>query len=168
METIQTSKADALKLFGTTDAKGKQLLKKLFPEITFESILNKPSTWEGICKAAKLDPVKDLPFPKSKNDRQDGANAFFQWSLIREVLNAGKDADWGNPGEAKWVLWPDVVKDSAKPSGFGLSYRDCVNTDADTVAGARLSFHRKEDAKFAFDNFQTILEKLLLINKSEK
>lgn len=163
METIQTDKKEAIKLYKSSDEKGKQMLEKLFPGISFKEV---ELTWEGICKIAKVDPVNDLPFQKPKNDREEGANAFFQFSLIREVLNEGKDADFDSSDE-KIVLWPDLVKDSSKPSGFGLSYCGYDFTYSFTFAGARLIFRDRKTAKLAFDNFLPILEKFYFITKNK-
>jgi hypothetical protein len=163
METIQADKKEAIKLYKSSDVKGKQMLKKLFPEISFEE---PELTWEGICKIAKVDPVKDLPFQNPKNDRQEGANAFFQFSLIREVLNEVWIADF-TTSEEKIVLWPNVVKDPSKPSGFGLSYNVYDFTHTGTFAGARLTFKDRKRAKLAFDNFLPILEKFYLLTKNK-
>ncbi|HEY0029169.1 MAG TPA: hypothetical protein VGC65_00310 [Bacteroidia bacterium] len=84
--------------------------------------------------------------------------ADYQYNIVVEAINEGVDPDWANPREAKWELWPDVVKDSAKPSGFGLSYNGYEYTRTNTVAGARRSFRSREQAKFCWDNFQALIE----------
>ncbi len=129
--------------------------------------LDKLKTWESICKVKGIDPIKSLPFQNPSNDTEEGVNAFFQISTIREVLNDGKDADWSS-NESKWFPWPDVIEDKTKPSGFGLSYYDYVVTYSYTSVGSRLSFNTREKAKHAFTYFQPVYEKFMLITKDKK
>ncbi len=126
--------------------------------------LDELTTWESICKIKGIEPSA-LPFPNAANDTEEGVNAFFQLSTIREVLNDGKDADWSNSNETKWALWPDVVEDKTKPSGFGLSYDVYDYSHAHTSVGSRLSFNSREKAKHVFAHFLPILEKFMLITK---
>lgn len=128
----------------------------------------KLTTWKSICKAKGIHPVKSLPFPVPTDDTEEGVNAFFQLSTIREVLNDGKDADWDNTSEEKLFLWPNVVKDEKKPSGFGLSYYGYDNTYTYSYVGSRLSFNSREKAKHVFTHFLSILEKFMLITKAKK
>jgi len=142
-----------------------------------KTILDRVKTWEDVCSIKGIDPVTSLPFPNLPKDREDGkfdteegVNAFFQLSTIREVLNDGKDADWSNSSEAKWYPWPTVVKDESKPSGFGLSdvdVYDFVCTFTATCVGSRLSFNSLEKANHAFTQFQPIYEKFMLITKTK-
>lgn len=134
--------------------------------------LDKLKTWKSICKAKGIDPIKSLPFQNRSteegvNDTEEGVNAFFKLSTIREVLNNGEDADWSS-GEAKWFPWPNVVADKKKPSGFGLSYYDYGRTHSFTSVGSRLSFNRREKARHAFTYFQPVYEKFMLITKEKK
>jgi hypothetical protein len=168
---LEITKDNALKAFDNADENSKSVLKNLFPEL-FKKVKSwqEMTTWEHICEAVNIHPINDLPYPNPINDKQEGQNAFFVCTTVREVLNEGKDADWSNSSEAKWYPFPDVVKDESKPSGFGLSDAydfDCANASAGTGVGSRLSFNSREKAKHAFTYFQQSYEKLFLISKTK-
>jgi hypothetical protein len=102
----------------------------------------------------KLLPIVDhLP-----ENRRAKAVADYQYDIVVEAINKGIPPDWSNPGEAKWELWPRVVKDASKPSGFGLSYIVFDYSDPGTLAGARHTFRSQKQAKFCWDHFQALIE----------
>lgn len=84
--------------------------------------------------------------------------ADYQYNIVVEAINNGIPPDYGNPKESKWELWPDVIKDASKPSGFGLSYYDCGNSSTLTFAGARHTFRSQKQARFCWDHFQDLIE----------
>lgn len=84
--------------------------------------------------------------------------ADYQYNIVVEAINKSIPPDYGNASEEKWELWPDVVKDPSKPSGFGLSYDVYVLTFANSFAGARHTFRSKKGARFCWDHFQDLIE----------
>lgn len=168
MDIVTLQKNNLLNAFNEAGKSEKKFLMNLFPDfLAPKKDWKSLTTWEQIAEEAGEHPVNDLPYPNPKNDKQEGVNAFHQLTTIREVLNAGKDADWNNSNEEKWYPWLNVNADSSKPSGFGLSLYAVDCTFTFTYVGSRLSFNEEAKAKHAFKHFQSIYEKFMLITKTK-
>lgn len=161
---MNVKKQDVLAEYNRATESGKKSLTNLFGEEYFknENPNSWPGSWEEVCKVKKIDPVKSLPFSNPTNDVEEGVNAFYQVSTIREVLNDGKNADWGNLDELKYYPWFDVIEDNSKPSGFGLSYVDCSYSRTGTTVGSRLTFRKLEGLKHAVKHFMDLYEEVYL------
>lgn len=119
-------------------------------------------TFEDACKALGYD--ASIPtFNNAPEKHRKALLAHYKLIIIAEAINNGWQPDWGNDDERKWELWPDVIKDDSKPSGFGLSYDDCADWDADTRVGSRLCFKSREAAKYCFETFRPLWEDYFLI-----
>lgn len=84
--------------------------------------------------------------------------ADYQFNIVVEAINKSVPLDWKDRKQEKIVLWPDVIEDSSKPSGFGLSYDDCDFTNTCTFAGARHIFRSRKQARFCWDHFRDLIE----------
>jgi len=71
-------------------------------------------------------------------------------------------------GTTKYALWPDIVKDDSKPSGFGLSYFVYGHSYSYTFCGSRLTFRSRSRAKFVFDNYLELIESVYLVDKPKQ
>ncbi len=119
-------------------------------------------TFEDACTSLGIEPfVPDFSATPVKH--QKALAAHYKLVIIVEALNEGWQPDWSNTDEYKYELWPDIEKDESKPSGFGLSYDDCVRWITDTTVGSRLCFKSREVAKYAFEQFKELYEDYLLI-----
>lgn len=78
-------------------------------------------TFEEACAA--LGYPTELPvFLKPLTKLYKAIIAHYKLVIIVEAVNDGWQPNWANANERKYVLWPDVIEDSTKQSGFGLSF----------------------------------------------
>lgn len=167
MTTLKIADSKARELYGKANPELKQILEDSFPKGFFsQKVTDRIKGWEDVCKEKGLHPVNDLPFPAPKNDHQEGTNAFFICTLAREVLNDGFRSLFGK--NTRYILYPDVIEDSCRPSGFRLSFDDLTYAFAFTFVGARLEFVDRPTAKHFFDCFLPYYEKLMLIDYNKQ
>ena len=74
-------------------------------------------------------------------------------------------ADWADGSQPKYAPWPDVVEDSSKPSGFGLSCDGYAGAYTAACVGSRLSVGSREECKHVFLTFTPLYEAWMLIDK---
>ena len=119
-------------------------------------------THEDACKALGIEPsVIDVSNKPVKH--QKALIAIDKLFTIVEAVNEGWTPDWSNTNETKVELFPDIVEDENKPSGFGLSYDDCDHWGTATGVGSRLCFQSRDKAKYTFETFKELFEDYLLI-----
>ncbi len=119
-------------------------------------------TFEEACTS--LGYPTELPvFLKPVTKHHKAIIAHYKLVIIVEAVNAGWQPDWDNTDEYKYELWPDIVKDETKPSGFGLAYFGYVRWVAISSVGSRLCFVSREAAKQVFETFKDLYEDYLLI-----
>ncbi len=120
-------------------------------------------TFEQACKA--LGYPTDLPvFPSPITKHQKAIIAHYKIVIIVEAVNDGWQPNWANGNERKYFLWPDIIEDTTKPSGFGLSFfGGVVNRGTHTGVGSRLCFVSREAAEHTFETFKDLYEEYLLI-----
>ncbi|MGE9312848.1 hypothetical protein ACLOAU_14465 [Niabella sp. CJ426] len=76
--------------------------------------------------------------------------AHYQLVIIVEAINSGWQPNWADTDEYKYELWPDIIEDESKPSGFGLS-------SALTLAGVRLRLSARAFALGAAKQLDSVL-----------
>lgn len=163
MTTLKIEDSKARELYSKATPELKQILEDSFTKDFFsQKVTDRIKGWEDVCKEKSMHPVNSLPFPSPQNDHQEGVNAFHICTLAREVLNDGFRSDFGN--NTRYILWPNVITDKSRPSGFRLSFDDLTYTCASALVGARLEFVDRPTAKHFFDCFLEHYEKLMLIN----
>lgn len=120
--------------------------------------MEKLTTIKACFKATGRDP-KALPITTnlSKKDAKDVIDDY-NTKVVIEAINKGKLHEWGK-GKYNYVLWPDVIADKSRPSGFRLSFCVYSYASAGTFVGARLSFRGRAEAKHFFDNFYELVER---------
>jgi len=126
--------------------------------------MSKIKTFEGACKALKLDPAKVLPkvngFPK---EHQEALIAHAKLIIIAQALNGGWQPDWNNSDEYKYWPYFRVIPNNKSLSGFGLSYSDYDFWSANTCVGSRLCFKSSELAEYAGKQFKVLYEASYLL-----
>jgi hypothetical protein len=125
--------------------------------------MKKITSFESACLA--LNVSSQLPnFDAAPAKHQKALLAHYQLVIIAEAINDGWQPDWSNSNEKKYQLWPDIVEDENKPSGFGLSFDgyDCRGTNS--TVGSRLCFKSSEAARYCFETFTTLWEDYFLID----
>lgn len=125
--------------------------------------MSKIKTFEQACEALGVDANALPDFSMLPEKHRKALLAHYKLVIIVEAVNEGWKPDWSNHNEAKYELWPDVVPDKKKPSGFGLSYYDAFYWYTFTVVGSRLCFQSRELAKHTFETFKELYEDYLLI-----
>ena len=120
-------------------------------------------TFEQACMALGVDANALPDFSMIPERHWKALMAHYKLVIIVEAVNQGWKPDWSNHNEPKYELWPDVIPDETKPSGFGLSYgdTDCWFTNA--IVGSRLCFKSRELAKHTFETFKELYEDYMLI-----
>lgn len=122
----------------------------------------KIESFEIACKALDIKPI--IPdFSMVPVKHQKALIALYKLLFIVEAVNEGWVPDWNNSDEYKYVLWPDIIEDKSKPSGFGLSFDAIGHWRTSTTVGSRLCFKDRERAKHTFDTFIELYEDYLLI-----
>lgn len=116
------------------------------------------TTIEACFKATGRDP-KALPIVSHLSEK-DAKNVIDDYNtvVVIEAINKGKLHEWGK-GNWNYFLYPDVIADKSRPSGFRLSFYDITDANANAFVGARLSFRGRDEAKHFFDNFYELVER---------
>lgn len=104
-------------------------------------------TFEVLCEKRGYDPIKILPDASGMLEK-------FKASFISEAklvllideINGGKDANWADTNEPKYMLFWDM-EESASGSGFRLDY--VSNRYCDSCVGSRLTFRSTKDGEFS-------------------
>jgi hypothetical protein len=124
METLQITKENALKAYNGGCADVKKVLENLFDPKTFrpEKITDRVKGWDEILTISGAG-AKDYELRPGESTDELAQRKI---KLIATVYNEGTVLDSGNISQYKYYPWFNIVRDSAKPSGFGLSYYGCV------------------------------------------
>ncbi len=119
-------------------------------------------TFEEACVALGYD--ASIPtFDNAPEKHRKALSSHYKLVIIVEAVNDGWQPDWSNTDEYKYELWPDIVKDETKPSGFGLACDGYDLWHTITGVGSRLCFKSREAAKHTFETFKELYEDYLLI-----
>lgn len=119
-------------------------------------------TFDDACKALSI--TSDVPdFSMIPEKHQKAMRAHYKLVIIVEAVNEGWTPDWSGNEEYKYELWPDIVEDKNKPSGFGLSFNGYAHWLTTAAVGSRLCFRTREIAKYTFETFKDLYEDYLLI-----
>ncbi len=119
----------------------------------------KIKTFEGACKALRLDPEKCLPkvtgVPKH---HQEAIVAHAKLVIITEAINEGWKPDWKDDAQYKYYSWFDMS------SGSGLSFDGCDSYCSGSAVGSRLCFKSRELAQEAGKQFKKLYEQYFVIS----
>lgn len=124
----------------------------------------RPATFEAACKAQGLDPNKVIPDVSMlpEQDRK-AVIALAKLCIIQRSLNGDWTPDWNDYNQYKYYPWFDVNPKEESPSGFGLSYGDCVCDLTVSGLGVRLYYKDRETAEYAATKFVSLYEDLILV-----
>lgn len=151
MKTLQIDPKKARSLYKGAATEFKEMLADTFgAEFFSEKITDRVKSWEDACEIHGVDPISSLPFPIPKSDHERAINAFFQITIIAEVLNEGWQPNWKDSNEYKYYAWFEP----GSASGFSSYDYVCVYTL--TCVGSRLCFKTAELAKYAGNQFLSI------------
>lgn len=120
------------------------------------------------CKALGTTIEEQFP-PEVKNLFTDDELAYRELKLVVKALNQsdGKpwEPDYSNWDERKYYPWPDVDTSDGNKAGSGFSDGGYYYDYADTFVGSRLCFKSRELCQYAFNQFNDIYKRWLLISK---
>ncbi len=119
-------------------------------------------TFEDACKALGISATVPT-FDEAPEAHRKALIAHYKLIIIVQAVNEGWQPNWSDNNERKYELWPDVVSDKSKPSGFGLSCYVYVYWRTTTLVGSRLCFKSSDVAKYTFEQFKYLYEDYLLI-----
>lgn len=120
-------------------------------------------TFEQACEALGVDANALPDFSMIPEGHKKAMLAHYKLVIIVEAVNEGWKPDWSNHSEPKYELWPELVPDKTKPSGFGLSYDVTHCWYAGPNVGSRLCFKSRDLARHTFEIFKELYEDYLLI-----
>jgi hypothetical protein len=117
----------------------------------------KIKTFEGGCRALKLNPAKVVPIVKGMpKHHQDAIVAHAKLVIIAEALNGGWKPNWNNTNEWKYYPW-------FRMSGSGLAYGDCAIDFSLSSVGSRLCFKTRDLAEYAGKQFKKLYTQYFLL-----
>ncbi|MDH7463953.1 hypothetical protein QEG73_21810 [Chitinophagaceae bacterium 26-R-25] len=119
-------------------------------------------TFDDACKALSYSNVVPS-FENAPEKHRKALIAHYKLIIVTEAANAGWQPDWADSDQLKYELWPDVIADNSKPSGFGLAYHDYDFWFSFTCVGSRLCFKSRDVAKYTFEQFKDLFEDYMLI-----
>lgn len=123
------------------------------------------TSYEAICKADGVDPIKSLPFPAFTSDEEKAVNEVAKNFRIARILNSGWTPDWDNWGERKWMLWFDMRSDAVGGSASGFSLYVVVSDLERSCVGSRLVFKTREIAEHYAEHFLGVSRGWMVIDK---
>jgi len=124
IKILKISEEKALELYKTASNEFKQLLEENFGKEFFvpKSIIDRIQDLDDIWEILDLDEEDIVPFSKPKNTFQKYMNSCAIIPHIVKVYNEGKELDWTNVSEYKYLPW-FIFSTSA-----GWSFRDAYCT----------------------------------------
>lgn len=129
--------------------------------LPFKSIISVEKAFESL--NMELDCLPDVSNLRPKD--QEYILNHYSSLIVTEAINEGWEPNWNDPSELKFSLWPDIVEDEGKPSGFGFSYYVWADAFAAARVGSRLCFQTEEKLEHYFKYFQPLCESWMLIPK---
>lgn len=109
---------------------------------------------DALLKFKKITIDQLVPYPNPENGLQKFLNAVAIIAALSEILNEGKEPDWENENEIKYVLWVRFKKNPTHPSGFGFSLTSYAYWATGTNVGSRLCFKNSDDVMFVHEFFK--------------
>jgi len=144
METLQVTKANALKAFEEANTKGKALLSNLFGEKVFrKNVMERIKSYEDACeelgeRPLSLSDFNFLPAIDREYHYHDHRRV-----IIARALNEGWVSDYGDTDQAKYYVWYKYLGSSR---GFAYYRYDYIYSYS--FVGARHEFKSLELAKY--------------------
>jgi len=133
METLQISKENALKAHEGASEKGKSLLENLFGAKIFKKgLVERITCFDDVCVEMGKDPKEYIC--TSKNPIDIMINALLKWILAAEYFNEGKEPDWSNSNQRKYLPWLKYT------AGSGWSFDAVGHWSTGTRCGSRQHF----------------------------
>lgn len=149
METLNVTKANALKAYDEANDKGKTMLSNLFGRKVFiKDIRERIKSYQDACEYFNIKPLElsDFDFLPLE-DRAYHYHDHRMVTIIR-ALNEGWVADHSDSNQAKYYVWYKWV---GSGRGFSFGGYDCVGSSS--VVGARHEFKSIELAKYFANQF---------------
>lgn len=155
--TLELSKAQSIYHCATPEFK--TILEDSFgKEALIGKITDRIKTYEDVCRALSICPIKSLPFQGcTLTDDQNAVNCFFKVMNICTVLREGWNPDWSNHNQCKYYVWLGDYK-----AGSGFSISNCVGSPAAAGVGSRLCYPSSELALYAASQFNKEYQDYLL------
>ncbi len=152
METLQTEKKEAFKIYHSTSAEGKALMINLFGEKVFsQKITDRIKTFEDACEF-----VGDNPYDPRFTTGDPDDIAYQKLKVIILALNEKWIPNWNNSSQHKWTPWFYM-----NYPGFRFYGSDGWCTFADSSGGSRLVLRSEELANYAGKQFLEIYKSFL-------
>ena len=156
---------DAKKLYPSASTELKDMFEKKFGKETFVpvKITDKVKTFEDVLKYSAPLTKEELTILNynGKSKKLLNAKKDMRWDLIRDVFNEGK-LNMDDTSQMKYYGWFDIIKDSSKPSGVGLSLDVVDYAGTSAYCGARLCFIESNYVGHVWQYFKEDYEAKLL------
>ena len=150
METLQISKANALKAHEDANSKGKSLLENLFGKKVFQiEVKDRIKNFDDVLKENE---ISREDFEKSCKGLEPDEIAYRMAKLVCLSFNEGWIPDWTNSNEYKYFPWFTM----GSSSGVSFSCDGFADWRATSDVGSRLCFENREKAKYVGTQFQEL------------
>jgi len=155
METLNITKENALKAYGSADKKGKSILENLLGKNVFQKeITERVSCFDDILQELSIDKSE---FEKSCKGLESDEVAYRKAKLVCKALNEGWVPDWTNGQYDKYFLWFKM----GSSSGVCFAYNGYGHWCTVSVVGSHLCFKSSKLAEFAGKLFEQEIYKPL-------
>lgn len=125
-------------------------------------------TYEDACADQKKDPIARPDYSKCELSPAEEDFNLTVFLLARIIVSVNKDEngeEWKPaPTDRRHYPWAYIEEDKTKPSGSGLSLRDVANDDSVTGVAARLTCRDAPRARYLFEQFKPLWERILIFH----
>jgi hypothetical protein len=104
-------------------------------------------SFEVACEKLGLDPATCRPDVSNVPEKYRSAiTATFEMYVICEASREGKEPNWNDSRERKWMPWFDMEVDENNPSGFRFCASDCDYSGTGSTGGSRLCYRTEDES----------------------
>jgi uncharacterized protein YlzI (FlbEa/FlbD family) len=137
-DTLEIKKDAAIKAYSQANGKSKTLLENLFGVKVFQKgLIERITCFDDVCIEMGADPKNFIC--TSENPIDIMINALRKWILAAEYFNEGKEPDWSNSNQSKYIPWYKFSAGSGW-SVYGVAY---WHTGTGAYCGSRQYFLNK-------------------------
>ena len=160
MDTLQISKANAVKAYNSATTKQQELLVNLFGADTFKKvksgkITDRVKTLEDAIAELGITVNWSLYENLSKDEI-----AYLKLKIIARALNEGWTPNWDNDSEYKYWPYFDMRSSAA---GFGFSDSDFGGWRSISSVGSRLCYKSSELSEYAGTQFLDVYRDMMVL-----
>lgn len=126
----------------------------------------KIESYEAGCKQLGHDPEAIRPdVSKVPEKHQKAVMATFEMMIISEASWEGKQPDWNDGSQRKWIPWFDMEVDGNNPSGFRFYVSNFTYTASVSTGCSRICFVSEEECEYHAKQHEAKYRDMMVIPK---